>query len=98
MSRLSEETWEKIRRLFPTEQQQEEAAELLSKECGNNLPFCENLDEYGLERIRFAVLKLSKGNLSELYRWVNQAKVDWRDVLMPAGFGNSMTAHKEWRI
>lgn len=97
MSKLSEATQEKIRQLFPPEQH-EETARLLRDECGNNLPLCEHWDEYGLERVRFAALKLSRGNLPELYHWVNLAKVDWRDVLMAAGFAHSVTAHKEWRI
>ena len=97
MSKLSEATRDKVRQLFPSRQQQD-AADLLMIECGNNLPFCESSDEYALERIRFAVLKLSGGNLCELRRWVGLAKTDWRDVLMAAGFGHSVTAHKEWRV
>ncbi len=97
MRKLSEATWDKIRQLFPAGQHQE-AASLLMNQCGDNLPFCENSDEYELERIRFAALKLSEGNLSELGCWVDSAQVDWRDVLMAAGFGHSLTAHKEWRV
>jgi hypothetical protein len=48
------------------------------------------------DRIRFAVLKLSEGNLEKLRDIVDQAKIDWRDVLMSAGFGNSLTAHLDW--
>ena len=84
-----------IEHLFPPEQQQE-ACDLLDIECGRNLPFLENSDEQGLERIRFAVLKLSKGNLDELYRVVQYAQTDWRDTLMGADFGTSVTAHNEW--
>jgi len=95
--KLSEATWDKINVLFPTAEQQA-VADFLVAECGNNLPFCENSDERALERIRFAVLKLSNGNLSELQRWVGEAQVDWRDVLMAAGFGRSLTAHTKWRL
>lgn len=95
MNDLSAEIWEIVRRLFPAEQQQD-VANLLLNECGNNLPFCQHADKDGLERIRFAVLKLSDGDFSEMCRWIEQAKIDWRDVLMAAGFGHSLTAHKEW--
>jgi hypothetical protein len=97
MVKLSEATWEKVRQLFPAEQQQK-IADLITTECGNNLPFCEDLDEEQLDRIRFAVLKLSNGNLPELRRAVDLAKVDWRDVLMAAGFSHSATAHTEWLV
>jgi len=49
------------------------------------------LDRYGTEahekepeRVRLAVLDLSKGNLDELVRLVDAAKKDYRDVLMGA--------------
>lgn len=32
--------------------------QLLLHQCGNNLPFCEKSDEFRLEPIRFAALKL----------------------------------------
>jgi hypothetical protein len=72
------------------------AAELLLTQCGANLPLWRRMDPEGLERIRFAVLKLSKGDVSELWRAVDIAKVDWRDVLVAAGFGNDPRAHERW--
>lgn len=95
MTGLSEQTREIVRRLFPPELQAQ-ACDILLKECGNNLPFSEAEDERGLERVRFAALKLSEGDLSQLRSTVEHAKVDARDVLMWAGFGHSLTAHKEW--
>lgn len=96
MVELSEATWERLRRHLPP-QHQEEAARLLADECGNNLPFCEDLGPVGLERIRFAVLKLSGGDIEELRIAIEAAQADWRDVLMWAGFGESVTAHENWR-
>ena len=55
---LSGSTWEKIRALFPSEQH-DEVATILENECGNNLQFLERETPYGLERFRFAALKLS---------------------------------------
>ncbi|HYP40204.1 MAG TPA: hypothetical protein VEX13_07565 [Chloroflexia bacterium] len=95
MAELSEATWERLRTLFPP-QHHEEAARLLAGECGNNLPFCEDLGPVGLERIRFAVLKLSGGNIEELRTAIKDAQTDWRDVLMWAGFADAITAHESW--
>jgi hypothetical protein len=94
---ISEATRRKIRQIFPADRTQEVAGRL-ANECGNNLYGFESADKYALERIHFAVLKLSKGNLSELRRWIASANTDWRDVLAAAGFAHSETAHKEWRI
>jgi hypothetical protein len=65
---------------------------LLTDECGPNLTKYPEL----LERIRFAVLKLSHGDLNALGRAIDLAKVDWRDVLVGAGFGNDIKAHESW--
>jgi hypothetical protein len=95
VAELSEATWERLRTLFPP-QHQEEAARLLADECGNNLPFCEDFSPVGLERIRFAVLKLSGGDMEELRISIEAAQGDWRDVLMWSGFGESVRAHESW--
>ena len=63
-----------------------------------HLPSVNKLNEYQMERIRFAALKLGAGRRSDLRRWVNEAKHDRRDLLMDAGFGLSLTAHKKRRI
>jgi hypothetical protein len=44
---------------------------------------------------RFAVLRLSNGDLTKLRGLGHHGNVDWRDVLVWAGFGNSLTAHGE---
>src|SRR5713226_9088800 len=75
---------------------QAEASRRLVEECGNNLPFCQDKDEYKLERIRFAALRMSLGYPNDLQEAINLAKRDWRDVLVWAGFGESLTAHQEW--
>ncbi len=63
--RLSPKTLEHIDSLFQPGSR-EEVVELLMHQCGNNLPFCEKSDEFQLERVRFAALKLSRGNLEKL--------------------------------
>jgi hypothetical protein len=92
---LTQRTLRLIERLFPPDQHGA-VRELLEQDCGTNLPFCETQDAVGLERVRFAVLMLSGGNLERLRSMADHAKVDWRDVLVWAGFGYSLTAHDEW--
>ena len=92
---LSPETQRRLEALFG-ERNRKEAAVLLQKECGNNLPFLEELDEFRLERIRFAALKIGAGSMPKLREAIELAKIDWRDLLMSAGFGEDLHAHEQW--
>jgi hypothetical protein len=92
---LSNETQQRIRLLFPLAEQ-DLVAELLLEECGNNLPGLEALDAAQIDRFRFAVLKISGGDLGKLDEALRLAKVDWRDLLMDAGFDEDVTAHEHW--
>jgi len=49
-----------------------------------------------MERIRFAALKLSNGNVLKLLKAIDMARRDWRDLLMAADFGNDLNAHEKW--
>lgn len=93
--RLSPGTQRRIDLLFPR-QDRRAAATLLADECGNELPFCAEHDGHALERVRFAALKVSNGNLIRLQAAVDQAKVDWRDLLVEASFGADAHAHESW--
>jgi hypothetical protein len=73
-----------------------EASHWLEQECGNNLPFCRDYDEHKMERIRFAALKLSQGQIPTLLKAIDLARRDWRDLLMAADFGNHLDAHETW--
>jgi len=92
---LSDPTTARVRALFSSDEQ-EAAIRLLEEDCGANLPFCESATSESAERIRFAALKLSGGDLAELRSIVDQAKIDWRDVLVWAGFGDDVEAHRRW--
>ena len=92
---LSTETEMRLQLLFPREQVGE-ARQILRDECGNNLPFCQNSDSVQMERVRFAALKLSEGNKDKLLGAVHLAQQDWRDLLIAAGFGYDVEAHKSW--
>ena len=90
---LTDATVHRIARMFPLEDQDLVCAVLI-EECGDNLPL--TATDSGIERIRFAVLKLSGGDLNALQRAIDLAKIDGRDVLVAAGFGSDVTAHRTW--
>jgi hypothetical protein len=92
---LSPQTVLRLERLFPAEAQ-ERARQLLMVECGSNLPFFEGSDSVDLERVRYAALKVSEGQLEKLREAIELAKVDWRDLLVTAGFAHDPGAHKTW--
>jgi hypothetical protein len=88
---ISDATRTRLRTLF-CESDWEEAETRLATECADNLPLTEEF-----ERIRFAVLKLSQGNMEKLGQMIDEAKCDWRDVLVTAGFAEDVNAHWSWR-
>ncbi|WP_299070792.1 hypothetical protein [Accumulibacter sp.] len=73
-----------VARLYP-QADVKEVVRLLTEQCADSLPNCQDSDEYGLEDLRFAVLKLSGGNLAKLREVVRMANEDWRDVIWEAG-------------
>jgi hypothetical protein len=77
---LTELVTRKVKQWFPADEQAE-AVRLLETECARNLPFCDAWDAKDLEGVRLAVVKLSGGRMAELRRQVEEAKLDWRDVL-----------------
>ena len=95
MVALTEATRQKVRQLF-SQEQYPQVVRILESDCGNNLPFLQHESAEGLERFRFAALKLSDGNLEKLRSAIELAKSDWRDLLVAAGFANSVDAHKSW--
>ena len=97
MVSLSAATMEKVHKLF-AQHDWPEVIRLLETECSDNLPLYHDIQEpHRFERIQFAVLKLSQGDLPHLTRAVVSAEKDWRGVLMAAGFG-SLDAHTHWVI
>jgi gluconokinase len=95
MEGLSARTWELVQFLFKPEEQ-EASGKILVEECGQNLPLMKDKDEFQLERIRWAVLRIGLGDIDETRKAVDLAKQDWRDVLVWAAFGNDLTAHEKW--
>ena len=93
---ISQRTREHIDALFD-EGQREQVAQRLEVECADNLPLWHDKTPEGLERIRFAVLSLSGGELDGLQVYLREAQTDWRDVLISAGFGDDLEAHTTWK-
>jgi hypothetical protein len=74
----------------------DEVVDLLKNECADNLPFLENNKPEEMERFRFAVIKLSEGQIDKLYDAIELSQSDWRDLLVAAGFGDDISAHELW--
>ena len=69
-------------------------AKLLIEECNAEKIYASS--EAGIERIQLAVLKLSDSDTDKFLAAIELAQIDWRDVLMAAGFGNDLEAHLKW--
>ena len=48
------------------------------------------------ERVRIAAIRVSEGSLDRLGQAADLAKLDFRDLLMAAGFGHDIHAHTTW--
>jgi hypothetical protein len=99
MTPLCDTTARIIEKLFAAAER-DEARELLEVGCGTNLPLMGkggDRDEL-LRRIRLAALKIGNGNLDRMKEAVRLAQIDWRDLLMEAGFGSDIFAHQYWAI
>jgi hypothetical protein len=88
MISLSKNTEALINRLFSDRDIKEKLTKLLTEKCAENIPLCNNYTPEGFERIRFAIIKLfyEGEDLNELIKLTG---IDWRDLLMNAGFENN---------
>ena len=92
---LSPATRSRLKSLF-THAERGEAEQLLVEMCSLNLPGGEDATSTLLERVRFAVLKLSEGQPSKLYSAIELANTDWRELLVAAGFADDVNEHLSW--
>jgi len=95
MISVSDNTRRRIEALF-AEAEWKRVTDCLLNGCGDNLPLVDESYQELTERIRFAVLKLSNGNLEQLVTQVESAAIDWRDTLVAAGFADDAKAHLAW--
>src|SRR5262245_6099330 len=93
---LSPETEKRVALLFPPDEQGPVRAVLLEDVASHFISAPYTRSEREVERILFAVLKLSEGNFGKLGTAIKQATTDYRDVLVWAGFGSDVEAHKKW--
>ena len=94
---LSSRTEERLAAVFPAAADRDLARRLLEQDCAEALPLWSDTTETGLERVRFAILKLSGGSLKSLTEALRLAQTDWRDALAAAGFADDPDAHLAWR-
>jgi hypothetical protein len=69
---------------------------MLYRAVSANIPFCDKSSPEDMERIRFAVLKMTLNSPLNLAVGIYLAQSDWRDLLMAAGFGDDTTQHLAW--
>lgn len=93
---LSSSTRLRLDALF-AEPDRQKAAALIAERCAEKLPLVQNTTPESLERLRFAVLKLSSGDLGKLEAALKLAEQDWRDLLVAAGFADDAMAHRSWQ-
>ncbi len=91
MNRLTSKIEKKIEVMFPNNAN--EVKETLLNLCDDIV--CSE-PEVLSERICAAILKSSEGNMDFLYESIDLANVDWRDILVSAGFGDDVNAHNDW--
>jgi hypothetical protein len=89
---LSHESETRLIRMFSKEDVAE-ARDLVESDCADNIPGGHMAD---LDRLRFAVLKLSGGSIPGLVDAIVLAQTDFRDALVAAGFGSDIQAHASW--
>ena len=92
---LSERTQKLITKLFPRSDGVV-ISDLLYRAVSSNIPYFENANPEELERIRFAILKMTQQSQLNLAVGIYLAQTDWRDLLMSAGFGNDSNEHMNW--
>ena len=77
---ITQATIQLVEKLFPAAEK-EDVLLLLVNECGGNLPLVD-VGSPLIERIRLAAIKVSNGDKTKLCEAIEQAKNDWRDLLV----------------
>lgn len=78
MVKLLDQMLEIIQQEYPLEQQEFVQKELLTIELKHVMAN----SEYNLNNTRYAVLHLAKGDVEEVIKLTEAAKIDFRDVIM----------------
>ncbi|KAB2925225.1 MAG: hypothetical protein F9K22_03800 [Bacteroidetes bacterium] len=83
-----------VKRLFPSSGERAEVIRLLQNDCSDNV--WDRATPAEMERLWFSALKVSNGAMEGLVHAVAEAQTDYRDLLMAAGFGLDVEAHRRW--
>jgi hypothetical protein len=75
-----------------------EARRMLELDCGSAVESGWGKEPAAYDRVRFAAMKASFGRLEGLRRAIALAQVDWRDLLVEAGFAHDATEHTRWLV
>jgi hypothetical protein len=58
--------------------------------------FARDMPPWG-DRIPYAALRCSRGDLARLRAAIQLGRTDWRDLLVEAHFANDVHAHERWQ-
>lgn len=94
-SDLTAATIDRIGALFQPDEASK-AANILRSRLGALIAGYRVMSPNDIERLHFAALKISEGELGKLEQAVLLAEADWRDLLMAAGFARDTMAHHTW--
>lgn len=94
---LSERTQKLIAKLF-SRSDGVVISDLLYRAVSSNIPYFDNANSEEMERIRFAILKMTKQSPLNLAVGIYLAQTDWRDLLMSAGFGDDTSEYMTWYV
>lgn len=94
MSKLSPDTVCLIDALYPDNRHY--VYELLEDNLSPEQIGCNEWSPEQMERIYFSVIKLGQKSIAKLEQAKNLAITDWRDLVMLAGFGEDVDAHRTW--
>ncbi len=92
---LTPRTLRVVRAIFPVELWERVQRTLLT-ECGPIQIHSQQFGIEAMERIWLATLKVSGDNLDRFENAVLLARIDWRDLLVSAGFASDGSAHLRW--
>ncbi|GLX80546.1 hypothetical protein tinsulaeT_38860 [Thalassotalea insulae] len=95
MKNLTKTTTKVIHHLYKSREAME-IADMLDLDCNSMSLGCNGWSLEQLERIHLAILKSSYSKNQDIEITIKQAKKDWRDVLVSAGFAEDLEAHKLW--
>ncbi len=94
MIELSRDTLRLINAVIP-EDERERIMRRLLDEVSENIPFCENSNPEGMERIRFSVIRLIADEKMPEDGVFELAGIDWRDLFLAAEHGEPHD-HQAW--